>query len=141
MKTRLLGLALVAGLACASAAQAETLNFRGTLNSQSEVPPNASPGTGQVTATLDTNTKVFTYNATFSGLTGPATAAHFHGPADPGANAPPVVNVADLEGPITGTATLTDAQITDLRAGKWYLNIHTAANRPGEIRGQVLAGR
>ena len=39
--------------------------------------------------------------------------------------------------PITGTATLTDAQVADLEAGKYYVNIHTAANRGGEIRGQL----
>jgi len=32
---------------------------------------------------------------------------------------------------------LTDTQAADLLAGKWYFNIHTEANRPGEIRGQV----
>ena len=131
----------VAGLALAGCAHAETLNFRANLSGAQEVPPNTSPGTGQVTATLDTDTKLFTYSATYSGLTGPATAAHFHGPADPTANAPPVVPIPNPASPITGTATLTDAQIADLRAGKWYLNVHTAANRPGEIRGQLTAGR
>ena len=121
------------------AAHAETLRFRATLNGASEVPPNTSPATGTATATLDTVSKVFTYNATYTGLTGPATAAHFHGPADPGANAGPVVPIPNPASPISGTATLTDPQIADLRAGKWYLNIHTAANRGGEIRGQVVA--
>ncbi|MDB5424047.1 MAG: hypothetical protein JWQ29_1463, partial [Phenylobacterium sp.] len=41
--------------------------------------------------------------------------------------------------PIKGTATLTDAQIADLNAGKWYFNVHTAANPGGEIRGTVTA--
>jgi CHRD domain len=44
----------------------------------------------------------------------------------------------DLASPIKGSATLTDAQISDLDAGKWYVNIHTAANKPGEIRGQLV---
>ena len=39
--------------------------------------------------------------------------------------------------PIKGTATLTDAQAADLAAGKWYFNVHTEANKGGEIRGQV----
>jgi len=67
--------------------------------------------------------------------------AHFHGPAAPGANAPPVVPVpaANLANPMTGTATLDDGQIADLKAGKWYFNIHTAANPGGEIRGQLPA--
>ena len=47
--------------------------------------------------------------------------------------------IANPASPIKGEATLTDAQIADLTGGKWYLNIHTAANRGGEIRGQVEA--
>jgi hypothetical protein len=88
----------------------------------------------------DIATKKFTYTVTYSGLTGPATAAHFHGPAAEGANAPPVVPVPAtmLASPIKGDATLTDAQAADLAAGKWYFNVHTAAHGPGEIRGQVM---
>ena len=66
-------------------------------------------------------------------------AAHIHGPAEPGANAPPVVPFANAASPISGTATLTDAQAADLMAGKYYVNVHTAANRGGEIRGQIVA--
>jgi hypothetical protein len=47
---------------------------------------------------------------------------------------------ANPTSPVSGTATLTDAQIKDLRAGKWYANVHTAENKAGEIRGQVLRG-
>ena len=83
-------------------------------------------------------THALTYNVTYEGLTGPAAAAHIHGPAEPGANAPPVVPFANAASPITGTATLTDAQAADLAAGKWYVNVHTAANRGGEIRGQIV---
>jgi hypothetical protein len=99
-------------------------------------PPNLTTGKGTVSATL-TKTKAFTYNATYAGLTGPAVAAHFHGPAVLGANAPPTVpNPAN---PIAGAATLTDAQIADLQVGKWYFNVHTAAHPGGEIRGQLKA--
>jgi hypothetical protein len=126
--------ALIAG-----AAHAETLHFTADLKGSSEVPPNTTGGTGHATATLDTATKTFKYTLSFSGLTGPATAAHFHGPAAPGANAPPVVPLTKLQSPVSGSATLTDAQIGDLRAGKWYVNVHTKAHPPGEIRGQVTA--
>ena len=107
------------------------------LVAAASVPPNASTGTGMVMATVDTATKAFNYEVTYSGLTGPATAAHFHGPAAAGANGPPVVPVASPASPIKGTATLNDAQLADLLAGKWYFNVHTAANRGGEIRGQL----
>jgi hypothetical protein len=40
-------------------------------------------------------------------------------------------------GSFEGSAILTDTQAEDLMAGKWYVNIHTAAHKAGEIRGQV----
>ena len=93
-----------------------------------------------MTATYDTASKKLSYKGSYSGLTGPATAAHFHGPAEPGNNAGvqiPVFSDATAKSPFEGEATLTDAQASDLMAGKWYFNVHTAANKGGEIRGQV----
>lgn len=98
-----------------------------------------SAGKGAATASLDTATKMLTWDVEYSGLSGPATAAHIHGPADPGANAGVVVPfTGNLGSPIKGSATLTDAQIAQLEAGKWYVNIHTDANKGGEIRGQLV---
>ncbi len=121
-----------------SFASAATMNFSATLNAASEVPPKTSSGSGELLATLNTATKELTYTLTFDNLTGPATAAHFHGPAAAGANAGVVVPLGNNPtSPIHGSKTLTDAQIADLEAGKWYVNVHTAANPGGEIRGQV----
>src|ERR1700722_5420918 len=91
---------------------AAVVNYTADLKGSSEVPPNDSKGTGSVTASFDTTSKKFTYSATYSGLSGPATAAHFHGPAAAGSNAPPVVPVpaTALASPIKGEATLTDPQ-------------------------------
>jgi hypothetical protein len=108
------------------------------MDAKTEVPPKTSDGTGTVKATLDTTTKVLTWDATFSGLTGPATMAHFHGPAAAGANAGVVVPWPAAASPVHGSKELTDAQISDLEAGKWYANVHTAANPGGEIRGQMV---
>ena len=143
MKTTLFrsGLASFAAVALlvAPAAFAETQTYKATLTSAAEVPPNASKGTGALTSTYDTATKKFVWTVTFSGLSGPATAAHFHGPAAAGANAGVVVPQKDgLTSPMKGEATLTDAQAADLQAGKWYFNIHTEANKGGEIRGQAM---
>ena len=135
-----LAAAVLAGfMFAASASFAAVVDYTATLKGSTEVPPNDSKGTGTVTASYDTTSKKFTYTVTYSGLSGPATAAHFHGPAAAGANAPPVVPVpaTALASPIKGDATLTDTQAADLAAGKWYFNIHTAAHGPGEIRGQV----
>lgn len=134
---RRLLLAAAALALAAGAAHADTLRFSAAMNGASEVPPNTTNGTGQATATLDTVSKVFKYTVTYKDLTGAATAAHFHGPAMPGANAPPSVPMKVTDSPISGTATLTDAQIADLKSGKWYVNVHTMAHAGGEIRGQV----
>jgi hypothetical protein len=137
LRAMLLTAVLAIGLT--QAAAAATLHFHATLNGATEVPPHAVPGTGELLATLDTKTKVLTYTLTFQGLTGPATMAHFHGPAKPGANAGVVVPfTGPITSPFSGTATLTDAQIKQLTGGLWYANVHTAANPGGEIRGQVL---
>jgi hypothetical protein len=132
---------LTALAAClvSSASFAAELQFAATLNGATEVPPKTTPGTGDLLATLDTTTKMLSYTLTYEGLTGPATMAHFHGPAKPGANAGVVVPITGtLTSPVHGTATLTDAQVKQLTGGLWYTNVHTAANPGGEIRGQVL---
>ena len=136
MKTTMF--AVAAFLALAPAAFAATENFSADLKSSSEVPANDSKGSGALTATYDTASKKLSYTVSYKDLTGPATMAHFHGPADAKTNAGVVVPVKEMA-PMTlkGEATLTDAQAADLEAGKWYFNIHTEKNKGGEIRGQV----
>lgn len=130
----LTGLALLAILA-ASPVAAEMLKFKADLSGSSEVPPTDSAGKGMGDVTLDTDTKKLTWTVTSSDLSGDVTAAHFHGPAAAGENAGPVVDISSNLA--SGSADLTDEQIADLQAGKWYLNIHTAKFPDGEIRGQV----
>ena len=123
-----------------AAAHAATIQLKADLKASSEVPPKDSAGMGTMTGTLNTETNEFTYHIEFSGLTGPAVAAHFHGPAAEGANAKPQLPIkgSPVTSPIEGKATLTAEQAKDLLDGKWYFNLHTAANPGGEIRGQVL---
>jgi hypothetical protein len=122
----------------AGAAHAATDNFMATLKGADETPPNDSAGTGMVMATYDTVSMKFHYDITYSGLTGPAMAAHFHVGA-PGVGGPPVLPITgSVASPISGDKTLTAAQAADLEAGKWYFNVHTAVHPAGEVRGQVL---
>ena len=115
---------------------ADQVKFTANLSAGPRI---TSSGKGAATASLDTATKTLTWTVEYSGLSGPATAAHIHGPADPGADAGVVVPfTGNLASPIKGSAALTDAQIAQLEAGKWYINIHTAANKGGEIRGQLV---
>ncbi len=97
----------------------------------------APSGTGLVT--YDTRTGSVDWFITYEGLTGPPTAMHFHGLAAPGQAAGVDLGISEFgEDSSAGSASLTAEQAADLRAGLWYLNIHTAANPAGEIRGQVV---
>ena len=125
--------------ACGSMMASNTVTFGATLTGAAEVPAVATEGNGTLRATLNKDTSELTWKITYTGLTGPATAAHFHGPAAAGANAGVSLGFASAASPIEGKATLTAAQVADLMAGKWYANVHTAANKGGEIRGQVAA--
>jgi hypothetical protein len=136
MKTTMLAFAAL--LAFAPAAYAATETYSADLKASAEVPANDSKGSGALTATYDTASKKLTYTVNYKDLSGPATMAHFHGPAATTANAPVVVPAKDAANPIKGEATLTDAQAADLQAGKWYFNVHTDKNKGGEIRGQVM---
>ena len=129
---------LAAAAVLATAAFADTVSYKADLSGTQEVPPVAGGGTGSADMTYDTTSKKLTWKVTYSGLTGPATAAHFHGPAETGKNAGVAVAIAGTASPLEGSATLTDAQAADLTSGKWYVNVHTAANKSGEIRGQVV---
>ena len=130
-------LAVAAFAGGVSLAQAEMVQMKANLTSGAEVPPVNGAGKGQGTFTYDTATKQLKYQVTYSGLSGPAVAGHIHGPAAMGANAGVAVPFASAASPISGTATLNDAQAKDLMDGKMYVNIHTAANKGGEIRGQI----
>ncbi len=132
---------LSAAMFAAFPAMAETVKMSAMLDGSQEVPSNDSSGTGMVEATFDTDTKMLDWTVEYSDLSGPATAAHFHGPAGPGENAPPMVPVSgELASPIKGSATLTDEQAAALTEGKIYFNLHTEAHKDGEIRGQLEKG-
>jgi hypothetical protein len=132
----------------------EPETFTASLTGAAEVPPVTTDATGSAgfTVTRSTGTPTVTtvaYSATVTGLSGPATAAHIHGPAD-------VNTAAGIIVPLTVTGTGTSGQIISgsftttgnpnvsvdslvvlLRNGNSYINIHTAANVDGEIRGQI----
>ena len=136
-KTKITLATLAIGAAVAFAGPAFADKMKATLDGKAEVPPNTSAGKGTADIDYDAATKKLSWKLTYSGLSGPATAAHFHGPAAAGANAGVAVPIANTASGSEGSATLTDAQAADLMAGKYYVNIHTEANKGGEIRGQV----
>jgi hypothetical protein len=118
------------------------VTFSTQMRGGNEVPPVATSASGQVDAMLNTDTNLLRWRLTYTNLSGPPRAGHFHGPAAIGANAGVVLPFSGLMGsPLQGSATLTAAQVSDLMAGRWYANIHTVANPGGEIRGQMTLRR
>ena len=133
-----IAIAFVGALALATPSMATMMNFKASLSGKSEVPTNATAGTGSVIASYDPDSKKLTWKGSYSGLTGPATAAHFHGPAPEGKNAGVMVPISPNGPSFEGSATLNDAQAKALMDGDMYVNIHTATNKGGEIRGQLM---
>ena len=136
----LLAAATLAAAGCSMTGMSDSKPMGGEMNvplsGKNQVPPNASTAVGM--ARVDLSGMTLKWTVTYSGTTGPVTAGHFHGPAAEGANAGVVLPFSgSMASPIQGSATLTQAQVDQLKAGLWYVNLHTAAHPGGEIRGQV----
>jgi hypothetical protein len=122
----------------ATPAATELLTFGAQLSGSAEVPPLQNQASGTLEATLEPGSLLLSWTLNHSGLSGPITGAHFHGPASAGQNASVVLPISGAaDSPSSGSVTLSAAQAAELRAGNWYLNLHTAAHPDGEIRGQV----
>jgi CHRD domain len=140
LRRALAGFAVAAVAVAGIPAMAEVISYKAELKGSAEVPPNKTTGSGSISVSYDTADKKLSWKGSYSGLTGPVTAAHFHGPAAIGRNAGVAVGIAsgNLPASFEGSVTITDAQAADLAAGRWYFNLHTAGNPAGEIRGQVV---
>jgi hypothetical protein len=139
-----LGLGILVFAACNTTPALPT--YKATLSGAAEKPTAVTTaGTGDVTATLEGTTLTLKIN--FSGLSGVATGAHVHGPAEEsGVANPPICLFNDkiVAGATAGSGSITatcpiDAVLTvaQLDAGKFYVNLHTDANKGGEVRGQL----
>jgi hypothetical protein len=155
--------ALAVGFFCLVSlpAQAVIVNYTAFLSPANEVPvvtnaPTATGG-GGIIFQYDTTSNLLSWTIAFEGLTGAATGAHFHS-APAGANGPVEINldtgvnaddaslnatifssgIGSVLGTFQGNGVLSAAQKTDFLAGNLYVNIHTATNPAGEIRGQIL---
>src|SRR4029079_10976286 len=117
-RTMLATLAFGAAIALSGPAFADKM--KATLDGKSQVPANTSAATGTADIDYDPASKKLSWKVTYSGLSGPATAAHFHGPAEAGKNGGVAVAIPNAtSSPVEGSATLTDAQAADLTSGKY----------------------
>jgi hypothetical protein len=135
-----LAIACVALAGAAGAAPTAGTKVSAKLTAKAEVPaPKGAKGTGSFTGTL-TGRKLV-WKLTWGTLSGPANAAHIHlGKAGKAGNvAVPLCAGATCKSGIHGTVTLKAAVLKALKAGGTYVNIHTAKNPAGEIRGQIAA--
>jgi len=116
-------------------------SLSGTASGTQEVPAVTTTASGSLTGSYDTVSKSLIYSINWTGLSGDATMAHFHGPALAGEIAPPIetltITTNGMAGIATDTITASAALHAALMAGKVYYNVHTAANPDGEIRSQV----
>ena len=138
---------LVTGACCAlvlsapSLAAPRTTTWTAALSSGQEVPKQVvkdSSAHGLFKATL--SGKTLKWKLTFAKLTGPATQAHIH-MAPKGKSGDVVVPLcAPCTSSMTGTATVTSDEVSALKKHRLYVNVHTAKNPNGEIRGQLASG-
>ena len=131
-------------LSALSVASARTTIWTAALSSGQEVPKQVVKDTnahGLFKATLTGTT--LKWKLTYAKLTGPATAAHIHMAAK-GKSGNVVVPLCGAtpacKSGLTGTATLTQADLTAFKKHLLYVNVHTAKNPAGEIRGQLAVG-
>ena len=131
---------VLAGCGSMQGASTTQQTFQAVLAGTQEVPVVTTTGTGTADVRYNTNNQMLSWSVTHSGLSGPVTAAHIHGPAGPGQNAGVVVPFTNVgAATITGEAKITPEQLAQLTSGQWYVNLHTARNPGGEIRGQLRA--
>jgi hypothetical protein len=134
--------ALLAAGAAIARPEATTIRVSTAMNAAQEVPApkgevSGARGTFTATVTKSGSGASLSWNMSFSGLTGAANAAHIH-TAETGVAGPVVVPLCGpCQSPASGTANVDAEVVEALQSGGAYVNVHTATNGPGEIRGQV----
>ena len=119
----------------------EGLPFDAMLSGAQQAPAVTTMATGVATFTLNSMLNEISYSVVTDGLSGAITSAHIHGAAIGVSGAVLVDLSAGIDGnKISGTisgAAITNDLINAMLKGETYINVHTAANPNGEIRGQI----
>lgn len=150
--------AVLAALAVAGAAQAQTVILTAVVNGAQEVPAVTTPASGTATLTIDVATRAFSLDLAFGTLTAPVTVAHIHR-APAGVNGPVIIGLDGIPlsggrpswnliapgitsfnsaGPVNAPFLFPATELANLLAGNTYINIHSSAFPGGEIRGQLI---
>jgi hypothetical protein len=129
---------VLAGIASATSVEAAVITFEVEMVGANEVPAASSSGSGFARFTFNDQTRELTYAVWLRGLSSnQVTASHIHR-APPGVAGPPVYTLATAPfDSIAGSITLTEADVADLKAGNFYVNIHSTGNPAGFARGQL----
>jgi len=120
------------------------ITFKATLNGANEVqdPAVETAAYGTATVTFNNTTKMFTLSGTFTNLGSDVIGAHIHGPATTSENAAvifPLVVTGTTSGTLSLSSTALDAtKEGELKAGSYYVNVHSETYDGGEIRGQLI---
>ena len=142
--TRIMLATLALGTAIAFAGPAFAEKLKATLDGASEVPPNTSAGKGTADIDYDAATKKLSWKLTYSGLTGPATAAHFHGPAEAGKNAGVAVAIPNAtSSPAEGTTEKSAGAVcfhAGAGEGSYELAVADGVHDPRGRRRQAARG-
>ncbi|MDZ7692778.1 MAG: CHRD domain-containing protein [Balneolaceae bacterium] len=114
--------------------------FEATLQGSNEVPAVTTDASGSVTVTLEGDS--IHVQGKFSGLSSDYIASHIHegGPDENGSAIiplEPMIGSDKRSGSWDATYMVEESQISALKAGNLYINVHSAENKPGEIRGQL----
>jgi len=121
----------------------QTYSLSGNSSGSQMSPSNTSTATGTMTGSYNARTNLLAYTINWSNLSATAGLVQMYGGATTGVNGtllfPLAITTPGVTGSAVGSITLTDAQETDLLAGKTYYTVSSSTYPSGEIRGQVTA--
>jgi hypothetical protein len=137
MRFALRSLAIAVAVSCLVPAWAFADSFLASLSGAQEVPASGSQAFGTGVFTYVVDAQMVSYTVTFIGIASP-TAIHIHGPAGVGHNADILFTLPTANPTFGVVGPITAQQADDMRAGLWYVNVHSAALPTGDIRGQIL---
>jgi len=127
------------------------INYAAELRGANEVPPNSSTAFGSAFVSIDTISKIMTFEVTTTGIVSP-TLSHIHGPNGPaGTNASVIINFATSASQIPNGRAKGTVDLTTLAQANYdalintpqnlYVNVHSTAFPGGEIRGQLTTAK